>query len=110
MIEMLRKPPPAFADIVRRHFWMKRDEICLQIQGWIEETRKLVEKTGSVKQMPQHLTLMEVSWLICFYLIPPCFQKNFENLVAEFHKMECPSIELQHCDSKFVRDHSAEKE
>jgi hypothetical protein len=55
---------------------------------------------------------MEVSWfgLIGFYLISLCFQKNFENLIAEFQKMECPSIELQHCDSKFVRDHSGGKE
>ncbi|KAI6224535.1 UBC core domain-containing protein [Aphelenchoides fujianensis] len=94
MLEMLRKPPAAFVDVIRRHFWLKRDEICLQIQGWIRETREFVEKNSMVKSMPQHLTLME---------------KNFENLLNEFNKMECPAAELAHVESKFVAQHFAQR-
>lgn len=31
MLEMLRSPPAPFADAIRRHFWLKRDEIIAQV-------------------------------------------------------------------------------
>ncbi|KAI6178303.1 UBC core domain-containing protein [Aphelenchoides besseyi] len=95
MLDMLRKPPPAFAKVVRRHFWLKRDEICLQIHEWIRETREFVEKNSMVKSMPQHLVLLE---------------KNFTHLLNEFHKMECPSPDLAHIESKYVKDYFAQKQ
>ncbi|KAI6202918.1 hypothetical protein M3Y94_00496400 [Aphelenchoides besseyi] len=95
MLDMLRKPPPAFAKVIRRHFWMKRDEICLQINEWIRETRDFVEKNAMVKSMPQHLVLLE---------------KNFTHLLNEFNKMECPSPDLARIESKYVKDHFAQKQ
>lgn len=64
MTEMLRRPPKAFEDVVRRHFWMKRDVICDRIQQWIRETREYIDKNPTARSMPQHLTLMEVSGLL----------------------------------------------
>ena len=36
MIEMIRHPPKAFADVVHKHFWLKRDEIIAQVEEWID--------------------------------------------------------------------------
>jgi len=94
MIEQLRKPPAPFADVIRKHFSLKRDEICLQIEEWIQETRELIAKNPTVKQLPSHLTLME---------------KNFESLLIEFNKMECP-VGLEYCKSKFVQEYFAKKQ
>lgn len=59
MIEQLRKPPAPFADVIRRHFWLKRDEICLQIQEWIREMKELIVKYPGSKQLQGHQNLME---------------------------------------------------
>ena len=32
MLEQLRRPSPVFADVIARHFWLKRDEICKQVR------------------------------------------------------------------------------
>uniref|UniRef100_A0A7E4VTD5 UBC core domain-containing protein n=1 Tax=Panagrellus redivivus TaxID=6233 RepID=A0A7E4VTD5_PANRE len=45
MLENLRHPPKAFEDVVRRHFWMKRDEIFLQIQLWMDEMQAVIDGT-----------------------------------------------------------------
>ena len=37
MLEMMRSPPAPFASVIRRHFWLKKDEITAQIDGWIKE-------------------------------------------------------------------------
>lgn len=31
MLEMLRHPPAAFADVIKKHFWLKRLEILSQV-------------------------------------------------------------------------------
>lgn len=67
MIEVLRKPPPAFADVIRRHFWIKRDEICLQIERWINETKEFAGKNVIAKTLlPQQLSTLEVG-VICLF-------------------------------------------
>ncbi|KAI6238416.1 Baculoviral IAP repeat-containing protein 6 [Aphelenchoides fujianensis] len=52
MLEMLRTPPAAFFDVIRRHFWLKRDEICLQIQGWIARRASSWRKTRWSSRCP----------------------------------------------------------
>ncbi|CRK88840.1 CLUMA_CG002660, isoform A [Clunio marinus] len=37
MLEQLRNPCPCFKDVIYTHFWLKRNEICQQIEGWINE-------------------------------------------------------------------------
>ena len=42
--------------VVQRHFWLKRDEICEQIEGWIEETQSYItNKVSSSKTLPAYL-------------------------------------------------------
>ena len=37
MIEMLRKPPPGFEDVIQTHFILKKKEILKQISKWERE-------------------------------------------------------------------------
>lgn len=37
MLEQLRNPCPCFKDVINTHFWLKRNEICQQIENWIAE-------------------------------------------------------------------------
>ncbi|KAH7687887.1 Ubiquitin-conjugating enzyme family protein, partial [Aphelenchoides avenae] len=40
MTDTLRNPPPAFENVIRRHFWLKSDEICEQVEQWIIELQE----------------------------------------------------------------------
>ncbi|KAL9897854.1 dual E2 ubiquitin-conjugating enzyme/E3 ubiquitin-protein ligase BIRC6-like isoform 3-T4 [Glossina fuscipes fuscipes] len=40
MLEQIRNPSPCFKDVIHTHFWLKRNEICTQIENWIEELSK----------------------------------------------------------------------
>lgn len=40
MLEQLKNPSPCFRDVINTHFWLKRNEICEQIEGWIAELSK----------------------------------------------------------------------
>ncbi|KAM7359256.1 BIR repeat containing ubiquitin-conjugating enzyme isoform 2-T2 [Cochliomyia hominivorax] len=40
MLEQIRNPSPCFKDVIYTHFWLKRNEICAQIENWIEELCK----------------------------------------------------------------------
>ncbi|XP_055907013.1 baculoviral IAP repeat-containing protein 6 isoform X1 [Eupeodes corollae] len=40
MLEQIRNPSPCFKEVIHTHFWVKRHEICAQIEGWIEELSK----------------------------------------------------------------------
>lgn len=37
MLEQIRNPSPCFKDVINTHFWLKRNEICQQIENWITE-------------------------------------------------------------------------
>lgn len=37
MLEQLKNPCPCFKDVIFTHFWLKRNEICQQIESWIAE-------------------------------------------------------------------------
>uniref|UniRef100_A0A915DIM1 UBC core domain-containing protein n=1 Tax=Ditylenchus dipsaci TaxID=166011 RepID=A0A915DIM1_9BILA len=38
MLEQLQRPPLAFEDVIKKHFWLKKDEIEGQVNKWISET------------------------------------------------------------------------
>ena len=41
MIEQIKKPSPGFEEVIRRHFYLKKDQILKEVQGWIERSKKL---------------------------------------------------------------------
>lgn len=48
MLEQIRNPNPCFKEVIHTHFWLKRHEVCAQIENWLEELNKpqYNEKTG----------------------------------------------------------------
>ncbi|XP_059612083.1 baculoviral IAP repeat-containing protein 6 [Phlebotomus argentipes] len=40
MLEQIKNPNPCFKEVIHMHFWLKRNEICTQIEKWIEELSK----------------------------------------------------------------------
>lgn len=48
MLEQLRNPSPCFKDVIFTHFWLKRNEICQQIENWIAELSRpqISERSG----------------------------------------------------------------
>ena len=37
MLEMLKKPPPCYKEVIRKHFYYKRKEIKEQCELWLKE-------------------------------------------------------------------------
>lgn len=37
MLEQMKNPSPCFKEVIHTHFWVKRHEICNQIESWIAE-------------------------------------------------------------------------
>lgn len=40
MIDMLQRPPPAFVDVIRRHFALKKDRVLRDVNQWLEDARE----------------------------------------------------------------------
>ncbi|VDN82160.1 unnamed protein product [Brugia pahangi] len=76
MLEMMRHPPPAFADIVKKHFWLKRKEILSQVSKWIAEMEQLVkQQRGGGRSTHGHLASLK---------------RHATALEDEYRRMECP--------------------
>lgn len=46
ILEQLRHPPKAFESVVKKHFYLKRDEILSQVKKWIDEMQKTVDENS----------------------------------------------------------------
>uniref|UniRef100_A0A915PSQ5 UBC core domain-containing protein n=1 Tax=Setaria digitata TaxID=48799 RepID=A0A915PSQ5_9BILA len=77
MLEMIRHPPPAFADIVKKHFWLKRKEILSQVSRWINEMEQLVkQQRSSGRSIHGHLASLK---------------RHAAALEDEYRRLECPA-------------------
>ncbi|KAH7727747.1 baculoviral IAP repeat-containing protein 6-like isoform X4 [Aphelenchoides avenae] len=81
MLEQLRKPSKAFEEVTRRHFWLKRDEICEQVQAWIADLERYISEVPSTSD-PNNTTV--------FPSRLAALKKNFEDLKTEMRKMKAP--------------------
>lgn len=39
IIQQIRNPSGCFKDVINTHFWLKRNDICKQVQNWIDEVK-----------------------------------------------------------------------
>ncbi|VDN00794.1 unnamed protein product [Thelazia callipaeda] len=77
ILEMIRHPPVAFTDILRKHFWLKRNEIQSQVSKWISEMEQSVrQQRGNGRSLHGHLASMK---------------RHAAALDDEFRRMECPA-------------------
>ena len=44
MIEQIRKPSKGFEEVIKRHFYLKKDQILKEVKGWIERSKKTEAK------------------------------------------------------------------
>ncbi|KAK7586069.1 hypothetical protein V9T40_003945 [Parthenolecanium corni] len=61
MLEQLRNPTPCFKDIIRSHFWLKRNEITNQIINWInlvEMNKKRRQQSHSASSIRHNFKLL----------------------------------------------------
>lgn len=83
MLEQILKPCPCFKEIIHTHFYLKRDEIIMQVEKWIGEVEQEVKKekktTRSSKKSPTS-TL-------------DTFKKIFQQLKDALYKLK-PPIDL----------------
>lgn len=60
--EIINYPPKGFEEVVRLHFWLKREEICHQIEEWIRETQQSISDPNqeTTKSLPFYLSGLKV--------------------------------------------------
>lgn len=46
MTDQLQNPPELFKDVIKNHFWLKKSEICQQIEGWMKESKSSALSTA----------------------------------------------------------------
>ena len=47
IIEQIKKPSPGFEEIIRRHFYLKKEQILKEVKGWIERSKTATAKYTS---------------------------------------------------------------
>uniref|UniRef100_A0AC34RKZ8 UBC core domain-containing protein n=1 Tax=Panagrolaimus sp. JU765 TaxID=591449 RepID=A0AC34RKZ8_9BILA len=77
ILENLRNPPKAFEDVVKRHFYLKKDEIMSEIKDWVDEMQKVCDENPEQadRTIKNSLAALKRSW---------------EMLKEEFSKMPPP--------------------
>ena len=61
MLEMLRKPSPCFKQVVHAHMWMKREEICEQVERWINEMEMFSNDKRTGRAIAHSLVALKVT-------------------------------------------------
>lgn len=49
ILEQLKNPPPAFADVVREHFRLKRDQVKQQLDEWLKLDKSIKDSVKNIK-------------------------------------------------------------
>jgi ubiquitin-activating enzyme E1 len=47
MIEQIKKPSPGFEEVIKRHFYLKKEQILKEVKGWIERSKTAEAKYSS---------------------------------------------------------------
>ena len=47
MIEQIKKPSQGFEEVIRRHFYLKKEQILKEVRGWIDRSRTATAKYSS---------------------------------------------------------------
>lgn len=91
IIEQLRSPTPGFEDIIRRNFFLKKDMILAEVDGWIER-----EKTEDANYT-DGLTTSHNPDIAAMLGESGAYRKKLielrKELVAEFAKLDSPYLD-----------------
>nr|XP_018902066.1 PREDICTED: baculoviral IAP repeat-containing protein 6-like isoform X1 [Bemisia tabaci]XP_018902067.1 PREDICTED: baculoviral IAP repeat-containing protein 6-like isoform X1 [Bemisia tabaci] len=93
MVEQLKKPSPCFKTVIQSHFYLKRDEISLQVEKWIteiESDKYIKTSTDTVRSLRQLLTQLQTE--ISKLTPPPGLEESSEVLSES---VETPESTIQ---------------
>lgn len=70
ILENLRNPPKAFENVIKRHFYLKKDEIMAQVKGWIDEMQKSCDDNPEQadRTIKNSLAALKVGFLSNYFL------------------------------------------
>lgn len=60
MLDMLQRPPAAFRSVIKKHFWLKRNQITKQLDEWLNETQGLSNDRRSTRAIAHNLASLKV--------------------------------------------------
>ncbi|MGL4947763.1 MAG: ThiF family adenylyltransferase, partial [Mycoplasma sp.] len=80
MIEQIHKPSKGFEDVIKRHFYWKKDQIWKEVRGWIERSKTAVAKYVSFSS--EH----NLTWSNKFNQ-PKKYTKMMEDIYGELEKV-----------------------
>ncbi|CAD5121553.1 DgyrCDS10052 [Dimorphilus gyrociliatus] len=60
MLDMLQRPPAAFRSVIKKHFWLKRNQITKQLDDWLNETQGLSNDRRSTRAIAHSLASLKV--------------------------------------------------
>lgn len=90
MIDQMRNPPPYFRDVINFHFWLKRHEICSQVEKWIKEVAQAAATRSTASNASFHPQIANEQVL----------RQKYAQLRQEFAKLKVPAG-LEDFDSQF---------
>ena len=107
MIEQIKKPSKGFEEVIKRHFYLKKEQILKEVRGWIERSKKTNAKYSSYSY--DHNT----TWANKFNQ-PGNYTKMLEEIYIELEKtlndLPLPSdLEKKANDEKIQKEKKAEK-
>ncbi|KAL7032116.1 hypothetical protein ACKWTF_007225 [Chironomus riparius] len=83
IIQQICNPSPCFKDVIYTHFWLKRNEICEQVQKWIknaESNSKNSERAAEFLAISEMLTVQYQELKNILSMLPtPQNLKDFDN-------------------------------
>lgn len=56
MLDQLKNPSPCFKDVIHTHFWLKRNEICRQIENVIRSGRAISKDSMNLRRLYKQLS------------------------------------------------------
>ncbi|CAH1791767.1 unnamed protein product [Owenia fusiformis] len=76
MLEQIKNTKSCFKEVIHRHFWYKREEVCQQIDEWIEDLEANTSDKRTGRAVAHSLVAL---------------RRHYSQLKEEFAKMKIPS-------------------
>jgi len=76
ILNQLKQPTPCFKDVIHAHFYLKKDEVLEQVQGWLSNIETLDINKRYAKKLSNHVQSLK---------------KSLNDLKAEMKKLSPPA-------------------
>ncbi|CAB0044915.1 unnamed protein product [Trichogramma brassicae] len=99
MLEQIKNPCPCFKEVIHTHFWLKKHEICAQVEGWIREmencsvdrrTGRTLSMTALALQVSGTFIILYIYCEIIINISITILQRHYKLLREELNKLPTP--------------------